>query len=34
LSPHQPVEIVHVPKPTSLTRTSVFGKVRYLMAES
>src|SRR5258705_3940390 len=31
-SPHQPVETVQVPKPTSLTLTSVLGKTRYFMA--
>src|SRR3569833_733649 len=30
-SPHQPVEMVHVPNPTSLTRTSVPGKSLYFM---
>ncbi|HMI56911.1 MAG TPA: hypothetical protein VK511_02585 [Gemmatimonadaceae bacterium] len=30
-SPHQPVESVQSPKPTSLTRTPVPGKVRYFM---
>src|SRR5579862_3101411 len=30
-SPHQPVEVVHRPKPTSLTVTSLFGYVRYFM---
>src|SRR4051794_7978379 len=32
-SPHQPVEIVQVPKPTSETVTSVPGKVLYFMAD-
>src|ERR1700722_2034665 len=31
ISPHHPVETVHVPNPTSLTRTSVPGNVRYRM---
>src|SRR5215207_4735366 len=31
LSPHQPVDSVHVPKPTSETVRSVLGKVRYLI---
>src|ERR1700704_4870594 len=31
LSPHQPVETVQVPKPTSLTRTSVLGNSRYFI---
>src|ERR1700722_13439298 len=31
ISPHHPVETVHVPKPTSLTRRSVPGNVRYRM---
>src|SRR5690242_11469479 len=33
LSPHQPVEMVHVPNPTSLTRMSVPGKVLYFMKD-
>ena len=30
-SPHQPVEIVQVPKPTSLTEIEVPGNTRYFM---
>jgi len=33
-SPHHPVDTVHVPKPISLTRTSVLGNWRYFMGES
>src|SRR4051812_48181545 len=33
-SPHHPVEMVQVPKPTSLTRMSVPGKTRYFMIAS
>jgi hypothetical protein len=32
-SPHQPVDMVHVPKPTSLTEIDVPGKVLYRMTE-